>query len=258
MGRLAEIDNDLRGLGDNQPPSPIDYAREAMADLANFLTDNPVIQTPEQAKEGSLFVERSRKTIQDLEDARKAETGPLNESVKAINERYKLVRSPLDGVLSELRERLTNYTARLEATRIREAEEARKRAEALEMEARRAEEAEREAKQNATLGEITDVAAAIIAADQTFSDYANADRAAQIAESQTHVRLSSQLGGKALSLREKETLILYDAIEAVKYIEGAMGAPDKLRDAILSAARDFRKRYGRLPAGVKAEYTRSI
>jgi hypothetical protein len=238
----------------NNPPSPIDFAGVAMADLSGWLKNNPVIQTPEQAKEGSLFVERSRKTIQDLEDARKAETGPLNERVKAINESYKRVRSPLDSVLSELRERLTNYTARLEATRIREAEEARKRAEALEMEARRAEEAEREAKQNATLGEITDVAAAIVAADQTFSDYAKADRAAQIAESQKHVRLPSQLGGKALSLREKEELIVDDPVAAVK----AIGSHPGINDAIRTAARAYRKVFGKLPIGVRSEITRSI
>jgi hypothetical protein len=240
--------------GHNQPPSPIDYAREAMDDLANFLTDTPVIQTPEQAREGSLFVERSRKTIQDLEDARKAETGPLNERVKTINERYREIRTPMDGVVAELRQRLTDYTARLEAARIREAEAARIEAQRLEMEARRAEEAEREAKQNATLGEITDVAAAIVEADQTFSDYAKADRAAQIAESQTHVRLPSQLGGKALSLREKETLVLDDVKAAI----AVMGVTDKITSAILSSARDYRREWGRLPDGIRSEITRSI
>jgi hypothetical protein len=244
--------------GHNQPPSPIDYAREAMSDLANFLTDTPVIQTPEQAKEGSLFVERSRKTLADLDDARKSEVGPLNEQVKAINEQYRHIRDPFDGVLSELRRRLTDFTAREEAARIKLAEEARKQAEALEMEARRAEEAEREAKQNATLGEITDVAAAIVAADQTFSDYAKADRAAQIAESQTHVRLPSQLGGKALSLREKETLFVDDPIAALMAILSVKAPIENIFGAILMAARKYRKDMGVLPPGVRSEITRSI
>jgi hypothetical protein len=240
--------------GHNHPPSPIDYAREAMADLANFLTDNPVIQDAEQAKQGALFVERSRKTIQDLEDARKAETGPLNEQVKEINERFRCVRDPLDSVLSELRRRLTDFAAREEAARIKAAEEARKQAEALEMEARRAEEAEREAKANATLGEVTDVAAAIVAADQKFANYTQAARAAQLAESQTHVRLSSQLGGKALSLREKEELIVDDPVAAVK----ALGSVPAINDAIRTAARAYRKVFGKLPSGVRSETHRSI
>jgi hypothetical protein len=241
----------------NNPPGPIDYAREAMTDLANFLTDNPVIQTPEQAKEGSLFVERSRKTLQDLEDARKAETGPLNEQVKAIRERYETVRAPFGGVVAELRHRLTDYTARLEAARIREAEAARLEAQRLEMEARRAEGAEREAKQNATLGEIVNVAAAIIEANQTFSDYAKADRAAQIAESQTHVRLPSQLGGKALSLRENETLVVTDMLMAVEALMLAH-ITERIKEGILKAARTYRKVRGVLPPGVRSEITRSI
>jgi hypothetical protein len=245
--------------GHNLPPSPIDYAREAMSDLANFLTETPVIQTPEQAKQGALFVERSRKTLQDLDDARKSEVSPLNERVKGINEQYRSVSGPMDNVLSELRRRLTDYTAREEARRIHAAELARQAAADAEMEARRAEEAEREAKQNATLGEIVNVAAAINEATQTFSDYARADRAAQLAESQTHVRLSSQLGGKALSLRTTETLVLIDAFAAAQSILGSsIPLSDKLRDALLSAAKEFRKSYGMLPGGVKSETKRSI
>jgi hypothetical protein len=241
----------------NNPPSPIDFAGVAMADLSGWLKNNPVIQTPEQAKEGALFVERSRKTLQDLDDARKKEVSPLNERVKGINEQYRSVGGPMANVLSELRRRLTDYTAREEARRIHAAELARQAAADAEMEARRAEEAEREAKQNATLGEITDVAAAIVAADQTFSDYAKADRAAQLAESQTHVRLASQLGGKALSLREKEILFLDDPRAAIDAICAAMPLGG-LHDAILTAARAYRKQNGVLPPGVRSEITRSI
>jgi hypothetical protein len=244
--------------GHNNPPSPIDYAREAMSDLANFLTETPVIQTPEQAKQGALFVERSRKTLGDLDDARKSEVGPFNEKVKAINEQYRHVRDPFDGVLSELRRRLTDFAAREEAARIKAAEEARKQAEALEMEARRAEEAEREAKANATLGEVTDVAAAIVEADQSFSRFSKADRAAQIAESQTHVSLPSQLGGKALSLREKELLIVTDMVAAVSTFVTEDIGTHHLHGAILTAARLYRKVKDKLPPGVKAEITRSI
>lgn len=241
-------------LRHNNPPSPIEFAQEAMDDLRRFLLDNPAILTTEQAKEGSLFVERTRKTIQDLEDARKQEVGPLNEQVKGINETYRATRDPLDSVLSELRRRLTDFAAKEEAARFKAAEEARKIAEAAELEARRAEEAEREAKQNATFGEVTDVAAAIVEADQAFSRFAQADRAAQLAERDTGVRLPSQLGGKALSLRTTETLILDDAIAAIN----AIGVTDKISDAILSAARSYRKLRGQLPPGVRAETSRSI
>ena len=250
--RMAELHHDMQGH--NQPPSPIDFAGEAMADLGRFLTDTPVIQTPEQAREGSLFVERTRKTIQDLEDARKKETGPLNEQVKAINERYRAVRDPMDSVLSELRRRITDHVSREEAKRIREAELARLEAQRLEMEARRAEEAEREAKAGATFGEVTDVAAAVVEADQAFSRFAQADRAAQLADRDTRVRLPSQLGGKALGLRTKETLILDDALIALAVV----GVTEKISDAILSAARDYRRLNGALPDGVSSKTERAI
>jgi hypothetical protein len=254
MSELAMDVEEERGIGDNDPPSPLDYAEEAMRDLNEFLTNTPVIQTAEQAKAGALWVERTRKTIGDVEDERKREVGPLNEKVKRINENYRAVRDPLDGVLSVLRERLTDFAAREEAKRLKAAEEARKLAEAAEMEARRAEEAERETKQSATFGEIVNVAAAIKEADSTFATFAQLDRAAQLAERDTHLRLPSQLGGKALGLRTIEQLVLLDPIAALNEI----GVTEKIQDAILSAARSYRKLRGRLPAGVSAETTRSI
>jgi hypothetical protein len=66
--------------------------------------------------------------------------------------------------------------------------------------------------------------------------------------------LPSQLGGKALSLRSKETLTVDNALKAMSEI----GSHPKINEAILSAARDYRKQYGRLPAGVTASYSRSI
>ncbi len=244
----------MSAIGHNNPPSPIDSVREAIIDVGGFLKDNPVIETGEQAKHGSLYVERIRKTLQDAEDARKTEVGPLNEQVKDINERYRSARSPLETVLDELRRRLTDFAAREEAKRIKAAEEARLAAEAAEMEARRAEEAEREAKENATFGEVTDVAAAVVEADQAFSVFQRADRAAAVAERDTVVRLPSQLGGRAMGLRIKETLTVDSALKAISEI----GSHPKINEAILSAARDYRRKYGRLPAGVSASTSRSI
>lgn len=244
----------MPAIGHNNPPGPIEIARDAMIDLGRFLTDTPVVETGAQAQAGALFVERTRKTLADMDDARRAEVGPLNEEVKTINERYRAARTPLETILNELRARLTDFTAREEARRIRAAEEARKAAELAEMEARLAEQHEREAKQGATFGEIVDVAEKIVAADQAFTAFQRADRAAMVAERDTHVRLPSQLGGRALSMRTRETLILDDACKAIQTI----GVTDGIRDAILSAARNYRKLRGNLPAGVSAETTREI
>jgi hypothetical protein len=257
--RIAMLDdvNERAVVGGNNPPGAIELAGVAMDDLGRFLQDTPVIETSEQAKAGALFVERGRKTLQDMEAERKTATGPLNEELREINERYRAARDPFDCVLSELRRRLTDHTAREEAKRIRAAELARQAARDAEMEARRAEEAEKDAKSGATFGEVTDVAAKIVEADQAFSRFTQADRAASLAERETSVRLPSQRGGKALSLRTKEILFLDDPRAAVDAICAAMPL-DGLHDAILSAARAYRKQTGRLPPGVRAEHTRSI
>ena len=244
----------MPAFGHNNPPSPIECIPDAIADLAKFLMDTPVITDPVQAAEGGLLAERCRKTLQDVDDARKLLVGPLNEKVKGINERFKTARSPLDTVVAELRIRLTDYAAREEARRFRVAEDQRLAAEAAEMEARRAEEAEREAKANATQGEIVDVANACIAADQAFTAFEKAERAAAIAERDTHVRIPSQLGGKALSMRSKEVLTVDNALKAISEI----GSNEKINEAILVAAREYRRTYGRLPAGISATTTRSI
>jgi hypothetical protein len=244
----------MPAIGHNNPPSPLEYINEAIIDLAKFLLDTPVITDPVQAAEAGLLAERCRKTLQDVEDARKALTGPLNEKVKTINERFKSARSPLETVVAELRIRLTDYAAREEARRIRIAEDQRLAAEAAEMEARRAEEAERAAKANATQGEIVDVANACIAADQAFSRFEKADRAAAVAERDTHVRIPSQLGGKALSMRTREVLTVDNALKAISEI----GSNEKINEAILVAAREYRRTYGRLPAGISSATTRSI
>lgn len=241
-------------IGHNNPPSPIEETRDAMADLSRFLTETPVVQTVEQAKEGALYVERSRRTLQDMEAARKREIAPINEQVRTLNESYRVVREPMERVLNELRRRLTDYTAREEAKRIHEAEEKRKAAELAEMNARLAEQRERDTKENATFGEVTNVAEAVIAADAAFSSFKRADRAAAVAERDVTVRLPSQLGGRALSMRQKETLVLDNAIAAIE----AMGVTEKITDAILTAARDYRKQHGSLPAGVSSVITREI
>jgi hypothetical protein len=242
-------------IGHNRGPTPVEYTAEVFADLGQWLNDNPVIETREQADKGGLYVERARKHLADLDDARKAEVGPLNEQVKAINNRYRDVRGPLESLFETLRFRLTDYAAREEKKRVQEAENARLAAQEAERIARMAEEAEREAKENATLGEITNVAAAVMEADQKFKDWERAGRAAAVAERDTNVRIPSQLGGRALSMREYESLHVLDWRQALE----SMGGPSpQVITAILTQARYFRRTAGRLPDGIEASYSRSI
>lgn len=256
--RMAELDMDMQNghalAGHNNPPGAIEFSAIALTDLARFMTNTPVIETAEHASEAALFVERTRKTLQDLDDARKSQVKPLNDEVAEINATFKAVREPLDRVLTELKSRLTAFARIEEARRLAEAERARRAAELLELEARVAEQRERDAKANATMGEVVDVAQTIVEADTAFATFARADRAAAVAERNAPVRIASQLGGRAVSMRAKETLTLDDPMAAII----AIGLTEGITEAILTAARAYRKLKGKLPDGVSSELSREI
>lgn len=244
----------LAPVGHNSPPGPIEDASNAIADLSKFLEAVPVIETEDQARQGKLHVDRTRATLGALEDARDAAVRPLNEQVKAVNTEFKAAREPLEKVLNELRFRLTDFAAKEEAKRYAAAEIARLIAADAERAARMAEEREREVKENATFGEVADVGQAIVEADRAFADFEARTREAQRAERETNVRIGGGFSGRALSMRTSETLILKSYGQAIT----AIGPNPKIEAAILTAARDYRKLHGRLPAGVESVKERSI
>ncbi len=244
----------LAPVGHNQPPSPVDDAKSAMVDLSQFLASVPVIQTEEDARKGKLHIDRTRATLGALEDARDASVRPLNEKVKLLNALYKSVSQPLERVLGELRDRLTTFAKAEEAKREAAAEAARLAAFEAERAAREAEEREREIKENATFGEVADVGAAIVEADRAFADFEKRTREAEQAERETNVRIGGGFSGRVLSMRGTETLVLESYGLALK----AIGPNAKIETAILSAARDYRKLRGVLPAGVKSVTERKI
>lgn len=256
---LAE--NPREVVGGNVPPSPIEYAQEAMHDLSDFLESTPVIETAEHASQAGLFIERLRKTLADVEDDRDRQVRPLNEAVIRINEKFHAVHNEnskkpgaADKLLIELRRRLTAYAEIEEQRRAAEAEAKRAAAEEAERNAREAEAREREAIENAKLGELTDVGAAIQEADTSFKDFEKANRTATVAERDVPVRIASALGGRALTMRTSETLIIDSVNKAII----AMGATPKIKEAILSSARDYRKLHGELPNGIRAATSRSL
>lgn len=244
----------LATIGHNQPPGPIDHAQDAMAELNSFLTDNPVIETGVQAKEGGAYVERTRIALTELEIDRTTLTGPINVELAQINSRYRAIREPLEKVFAELRARLTRFAANEEAKRIAEANRlAAERAEA-ERVAREAEAREQAAIANAAVGEVVDVGGFIVDADAAFKQFEKADRAVAIAERNVPLRIGSSMGGRALSMRTVEVLVIDDAAKAIK----AIGLTEKIRDAILSSARDYRKLKGDLPKGISVTHERKI
>lgn len=244
---LAEIQT-APAIGHNNPPppTPIERAQEAMQALSDFLNANPVIEGGEQLVLAKQLVERARGAMAEMETERDNRVRPLNTQVASINAEYKAPRNTLDKVLAEMKARLTAYAQAEEAKREREAELARIALAQKEHEAREAERLEAEAKANAAVGEVdTGVVQAIETADQKFSEYEHASRFAARAEKGVPVRIGGG-AGKALSMRTEKTLVLDSYGKAIK----AIGPNDKIRDAILSAARDFRKLRGVLPEGV--------
>ncbi len=235
-------------IGGNGPPGCIDTARGVYANLAAFLRETPIIQTPDDAKRGANLIEQARATLGEMDDERKAFVKPLNDEVKNINDQYRKPRESVEAIVDELKHRLTIFANAEEAKRIAEAEARRLAAEEAERIAREAERIEADAKASADVGECdVNVAAAIVNADQKFDAFKRTDREASRAEKQIPVRLNGGFG-RALSMRSKETLTVSDAHAAI----AAMGITEAIAEAILTSARAYRKLHGSLPAGVSA------
>ena len=253
--------NDRAVMGGNLPPGPIDNGMDTATALSRWLAEHPLILTEDKARDAKILLDRARSSAGEIEDARKRETAPLNEQLTEINGRYKAMHNTdpkkpgiLDRVTRELGRRMTEYIGRVEAQKLLEAEKKRKAAEEAERIAREAEAREKEAIENAKAGELgVDVTQVVVEADSRFKEFQKADRAAQLAERETNVRIA---GGwmKSASLRTKETLVLVSYGKAIC----AIGPNEKIREAILSAARDYRKEKGQLPDGVSSEITREI
>lgn len=256
--RLAELHMDrelIRGIGDNGPPepTPIERAADAQDALAQFLNDTPVITEGPHLVEAKQVYEHVRGAMDEMEAERDKLVRPLNEQVASINSKYKAIHNTdskkpgtLDKIFNELKLRLTDYAAKEEARRIRAAEEARTEAEKAEAAAREAERIEQQAKQDAVVGVIdTGVADAIQNADQKFAEFEQASRFAARAEKSVPFRIGDGQG-KAIGMRTEKTLVLENYNKAIT----AIGPNDKIRDAILSAARDYRKLHHKLPDGV--------
>ena len=264
MGALAELHADVQmaaGLGHNQGPDLIDFARDTMVDLSAWMAEHPAIQSDDDARAAKKLLDRAKSCAGDIEAERDKLVRPLNEQISAINGRYKAVHNTdtkrpgtLDKVVNELKGRLAEFIRAEEARREAEAEAKRRAAEEAERAAREAEAREREAIENAKAGELgVDVTQVVVAADTAFSEFEHAAREAARAERDSHVRVGGGWGRSA-SLRTIETLVLVSYGKAIKEI----GPHPKIEEAVLSAAREFRKVHGRLPEGVTATTERRL
>lgn len=250
----------LAVIGSNNPPGPIEYAEIVVAEINAFLTDNPVIESEDQARAAKPFLDRAKAAFEEVERERDSKVRPLNEQVKSTNDQYKSLHNTdskkpgrFDRIFIELKARVAAFMLREEEKRRVAAEAARKAQEEAERIAREAEERERETIANAAAGEVVDVAFTTKQADEAFKEFEKQSRFASRAERETKVKIGGGFD-KSASLRTVEILHLESYSKALK----AIGPNDKIRDAILSCAREYRKEQGMLPDGVTASYERKL
>jgi len=240
--------------GSNNPPDMVEMSTATMHDLSAWMAENPVIQTMESAREAKLLLDRGKLCVADLTDEYKKKAAPFRREIEILGERYTPCGVAIKAVIEELSARLTDFTRAEERRRVEAANEARRLADEAERRARAAEAAEQEAIRSAGHGELgVDIASHVVSTEDAYRDAEVKARQAQLAERESKVRIG---GGfkRATTLRNKETLILTNAIQAITSI----GVTEEIREAILKSARTYRKLRGKLPDGVSVEITREV
>lgn len=239
-------------IGGNNPPGQIEFSRETVAALSEWMKEHPVIQSTDEAREAKLLCDRAAACVADMRDERDSFVRPLNEQITAINDRYRAPHQLLSGTLVELKSRLNAFILKEEQKRQQEAREAEAKLQEAARLAAEAEEAQRKAREEAKHGVLdTDIGAVL----ERANDTEDALRAARLAAARAQRATKVKVGGgfrRAASLRTQETLIVEDVHEAIR----AMGVTDAIRDTVLTEARIFRKTFGHLPEGITSEKTR--
>lgn len=242
-------------MGDNQPPSPIDHARDAYRDLSQFLADTPVIQDQETARKAKLQLDRIKATAGDLEMARKAETEPRYAAWQQAIAKYKPAKEGLEKLTAQLEARIKRFLDEEENKRRAEAARVRLAAEEAARKADEAARAEAEARENASLGEIgVDVGGAAAALAEAATDAARLERRATVAERDAdNVRLSGGFG-RSISVRVTMKPVIQDHKAAIE----VLGLTDDIAAAILKGARAYKKLKGEWPKGIGEIEDRSL
>ncbi len=265
---------------DNNPPEPvadeatvkayaaalmvttpaIASAEQALPFLSAFIADNPVFQNAEDLQRGGVWIESARKTLAALEDERKPKVEPLNAALAIINEPYRRVRQEIEGTKQAkglLEILVDRWNAGEKAERKRReaiAEAARLEAENAARIAQALIDQANDAIAAADVGACEDVGSAVIEAKAAIRDANILDRTANRAEKETHVRVASQLGGRALAPRSEWVLTIDDPGQLIT----AMGLSERTADSLRTDARAFFKATGEWPEGLTATKDRSI
>lgn len=238
-----------RGIGDNSPPSTIEFAKETAQALSEWMDNVPAIQTEDQAREAKLLIDRASSSMVDMDRERSQRGAPHYRKWEEINAEYREPKTLLDRVEAALKVRLRTFIEAEEAKREEEARIAAEAAEQAKQAALEAERKEQEANADAAAG-VADVniVEVVQKADEAYEEYLKRERARNRAQRARKVKVG---GGfrRAASLRTQEELIVENAQQALE----SLGLTDDIREAVVKSARAFRKQFGELPDGVIAK-----
>lgn len=264
---VERAENPRAVVGNNAPPvepapepvaasvDPLDTiatANVVFAGVNTWMNDHPVVETADEAAQGARFYDAATTAFKAMEADRDNQVRPLNEKVRTINEAFRTPKDKLEKLYKLLLQRLKVFKDAEDAKRAAIAEEKRLAAQALIDEALAAEAREKEAIENASLGEVdADVGGATAEAEEKVSAAKVAMRDAARAERDVNSKIRGS--GKALSFRDApEVLTVIDAVKAVAAIVALRDGevPEKLAAVLETEARAYRKAKGRLPDGV--------
>lgn len=241
-------------IGHNNPPESLELASDVASSISAYMADNPVVETEDAARGMKAQIDRAKLCIKDLEAERDTKVRPLNERVATINHTYRRPRRLIGDLLDEMLGRVQTFVKFEERRRQEIARIAAEKALEAERKAREAELIERQKLDDASKGEVgVDVASAISEADEAFEAFERAERQAALAQKDTKVRVGGGFS-RAIGLREKETLKVTDHLLAIRDI----GFTADMEDAVLKAARAYRKLHGSLPRGIQSAMEREL
>jgi hypothetical protein len=179
MGQGAE-DLDMqwaRGIGDNNPPDPIDECLVPFGDIiseAESWLDGQKVETEGQMKAADTLIKGVKAARKAVDDARDIATKPLHEAWKGEVARWKPTQDDLDRIVKGLVALVDGFKRQLAADK----EAAHKEAERLAWEKTRA------AQDAARLADATDIEATRAAA-ATIAEAEKAQRLASLAAKDT-------------------------------------------------------------------------
>ena len=243
--------------GDNLPKSAqsIEAARETYKSIKAFLDSAIVIQDEETAQKAKLFLDRGNAAVADIEADLEREATPLRKIWMDCRAKFTPAIESFAKPIAELKARLRVFALAEEKRKLAILEEARRVAEVARLAALEAERIEREAKENASVGDCeAAVGTAIAKADAAFSEFKTADNTAARAYREATDTVIRGGFSRGIGLKDKKTLVVTDHMKAI----GVLGMTDDIRDAILKGARAYKKLNQKLPDGVSEETNRTI